>query len=278
VAWEFNVHMDSIVSFIPDRFRSAAPHYLAGRLAYSPRLIERLVQLCELEPGHRVLDLGCGPAPLAVALAPFAGEVVAIDPAPEMLQEAAANAAAARVDIDLRQGSSYELGPDLGTFRLVVMGRSFHWMDRVQTIARLDSLIESGGAMALCGSRTADLPENEWKPAYEAILERFTRADSERARRKSPGWLRDETLLLDSAFSRLERIAVLERRQTPVDRFVDRMFSMSSTTPEKLGSAALTLPDEIRSALAPFAPQGVIRETVESTALIAWRPLKLQAG
>jgi ubiquinone/menaquinone biosynthesis C-methylase UbiE len=186
--------MDSIVSFIPDRFRSAAPHYLAGRLAYSPRLIERLVQLCGIERGHRILDLGCGPAPLAVALAPFAGEVVAIDPAPEMLQEAAGNAAAVGVRIDLRQGSSYELGPDLGLFRLVVMGRSFHWMDRPQTLGQLDRLIEAGGAIALCGGRTADLPENEWKPTYDAIIERFTRPDSERAKRKSPGWVRDETI------------------------------------------------------------------------------------
>jgi hypothetical protein len=175
------------------------------------------------------------------------------------------------VRIDLRQGSSYDLGPDLGLFRLVVMGRSFHWMDRLQTLGQLDRLIEAGGAIALCTSRTADLPENEWKPAYDAILERFARSDSERAKRKSPGWVRDETLLLDSAFRRLERVVILERRQIPIDRFIDRIFSMSSTTPEKLGGAAMTLPDEIRSALAPFAPQGVIREAVESIALVAWR-------
>ena len=46
-------------------------------------------------------------------------------------------------------GSSYDLDPALGHFHLVVMGRSFHWMDRVDTLERLDRLIEPAGAVAL---------------------------------------------------------------------------------------------------------------------------------
>jgi len=65
------------------RFRSAAQYYLAGRPFYSSLLIRRVVGL---NATHRVLDLGCGPGQLAAAFGPFVGEVIALDPEPEMLE------------------------------------------------------------------------------------------------------------------------------------------------------------------------------------------------
>ena len=54
---------------------------------------------------------------------------MAIDPSPEMLAEARLLAGQA-ANIRFVAGSSYDLDPALGHFHLVVMGRSFHWMDR----------------------------------------------------------------------------------------------------------------------------------------------------
>ena len=76
--------------FQPRRFRTAAQHYLAGRPAYAPRLIRHVARFTGLAPEHRVLDLGCGPGMLAGAFAPLAGEVIAMDPEPEMLRIAEA--------------------------------------------------------------------------------------------------------------------------------------------------------------------------------------------
>ena len=55
--------------FQPRRFRSAAPHYLAGRPPYAPRLIRHVAHFTGLAPDARVLDLGCGPGMLAGAFA-----------------------------------------------------------------------------------------------------------------------------------------------------------------------------------------------------------------
>ena len=134
--------------FEPDRFRSAAEFYERGRAAYAPALIRRVVDVCSLEPRHRLLDLGCGTGPLARAFSPFVGEVVAVDPSREMLAAARPLAGEAR-NIAFAEGSSYDLGPAFRAFRLVVMGRSFHWMDRVDTLRRLDGMIERA-ARSLC--------------------------------------------------------------------------------------------------------------------------------
>jgi 2-polyprenyl-3-methyl-5-hydroxy-6-metoxy-1,4-benzoquinol methylase len=101
----------STIPFTPRRFRTAAAHYLQGRPAYAAGLFPRIARTCGLGPDHRVMDLGCGPGQIAMALAPFAGEVVGIDPEPEMLAVAAETAERAGVRVALQQGSSYDLGP-----------------------------------------------------------------------------------------------------------------------------------------------------------------------
>ena len=68
-------------------FRTAAAYYTRYRPGYPPELIARLAQATGVDRDARVLDLGCGPGTLAIPLAGFAGEVVAVDVEPEMLDQ-----------------------------------------------------------------------------------------------------------------------------------------------------------------------------------------------
>jgi SAM-dependent methyltransferase len=253
---------------MPHRFRSAAPHYLAGRPPYPPRLIARVAAVTGLPRTGRVLDLGCGPGQLAVAFAAFAAEILAVDPEPEMLR--LARQAAGGAPIRFLQGSSYDLGPPFGRFDLVVMGRSFHWMDRADTLRRLDGLIEPGGAVVLFGDTTPELPDNAWRPAWREVVARYRDPSYERPHR-GVDWIRHEALLLDSAFSRLDSVAAIDRRRIPVVALVDRALSQSGSTPARLGDRVAALSDEVVRALEPFARDGMITEVVETYALIATR-------
>lgn len=254
------------------RFRTAANHYLVGRPPYSPALVARVAAVCGLGREHRVLDLGCGPAQLAIAFSAFAGEVVAIDPEPEMLRIARDNVAAACVGVTVLPGSSETLGPQLAPLHLVVIGRAFHWMDRPRTLAMLDRIIAADGALALFGDDHPDLPDNAWREAYGAVLDRYAEGQRAKAFWRSPDWVRHEGVLLDSPFCRLERLAVIERRRTPVAHFVDRVLSMSSSSPERLGDRAGAMAAELTAAMDKCARDGLVTEVVESEALLAWRP------
>jgi SAM-dependent methyltransferase len=253
------------------RFHNAARHYLQGRPHYSPALIQRVVKLCSVGLTSRVLDLGCGPGPLALAFAPLVGEVIGIDPEPEMLRVAREEAARAGVSVAFREGSSRELGEDLGTFRLVAIGRAFHWMDRKETLVRLDRIVEPEGAVALFGDDHPKVPDNRWVEAFERLIDHYAAADTGRTTRRVPGWLLHEAVLLDSPFSRLERISVIERRATPIERLVDRALSLSSVSHERLGVRADDLSQEMREAMTAYAKDGLVTEVVESEALIAGR-------
>ena len=78
-----------------------------------------------------------------------------------MLRIARGGGRPAGLPIEFREGSSRDLGPDLGTFRLAVIGRAFHWMDREETLRRLDAIIEPAGAVVLFG---ADHPPGSRQP------------------------------------------------------------------------------------------------------------------
>jgi SAM-dependent methyltransferase len=249
--------------FEPDRFLSAAAHYELGRAPYAPALIRRVAEATGLGPRHRALDLGCGPGPLARAFGPFVREVVAIDPSAEMLAAARVLAAGAP-NIRFLSGSSYDLGPALGEFHLVVMGRSFHWMDRVDTLKRLDSIVEPSGAVALFHDCAPDAPANAWRKVWREIRERYESDAS--PHRGDPNWVGHEAILLDSPFAHVERFGVIERRALDVETLVQRTLSMSSTSPSRLGDRTPAMVVELRSLLA-----GVSEEVVESSALVAWR-------
>jgi SAM-dependent methyltransferase len=255
------------IPFLPNRFRAAASHYTAGRPPYPPRLIERVALLTGFDRTRRVLDLGCGPGQLARAFATRAAEVLAVDPEPEMLR--LARQGATGLPIRFLQASSYDLGPMLGRFHLAVMGRSFHWMDRPETLRRLDTLIDPGGAVVLFGDCHPDLPDNVWRPAWRAALANFR--DPEREHHRA-GWVRHEALLLDSAFNCLDVVAAIDRRHVPLAQLAERALSMSSINRGRSEEEMAAVAASVAEALAPFAVRGMITEIVESHALIATRP------
>jgi hypothetical protein len=83
------------------------------------------------------------------------------------------------------------------------------------------------------------MPSPLLRCAYPVGVERDCRRQQRYgggARRSVAGHFRHEAVLLDSAFRRLERIGIVERRWIPVERLVDRALSVSSTSPARLVS------------------------------------------
>jgi SAM-dependent methyltransferase len=261
-----------VVPFEKRRFRSAAEHYLKGRPAYAAALFARVARLTDLEMDDAVLDLGCGPGQIALGFSPYAASITGMDPEPEMLRIAASAADAAGRNIRLIEGSSFDLTPELGMFHLVTIGRAFHWMDREDTLARLDRMVEPGGAIAFFGDKHPELPQNAWRSIYNAVLDKYSVDDSARKLRKSGGFGNHEAVLLTSPFPWLERIGVIEERLTPIEHLDARLLSLSSVSRDKIGARADEMIAEFRTAMAPYVVDGAVGEVVEGQALIAHRP------
>ncbi|HEY1333604.1 MAG TPA: methyltransferase domain-containing protein [Myxococcaceae bacterium] len=253
------------------RFRTAAMFYAVGRPLYPKRFVANVAEAAGLTRKDRILDLGTGPGVLALVFAPYVGSVLALDPEPEMLRMAREAVAFAEVQVEVREGSSETLGPELGTFRAVTMGRSFHWMDRLPTLARLDRIIEPRGSILLFNDELAEVPENAALQAWRKVVERYSADDRVRMERKAPEWQNHEAVLRASPFSRLEWIRERHRSSSSLQTLRFRALSMSATSEERLGHArAEAMLAEIQAALEPFGDE--LTETYDWTAIVARRP------
>jgi len=260
-----------MVRFEPRRFRSTVPYYARYRVPYPDRLIEFVARHCGLERGDRVLDLGCGPGPLAVAFARLGAAVTAMDPEPEMLAAAKERAQETGVTLTLLEGSSYDLGPALGRFRLVTMGRSFHWMDREETLSALDGLIEPGGAVVLFSDRRIEGAGANWRQLLGRLRREFAPARAAERHRRRTELEAHEAVLLRSVFPRLERHSVISRRMLSPDEIVGRVYSLSDTSPEALGDRQPAFEKKLRAGLARLSRKHELSEILEVNALIARR-------
>jgi SAM-dependent methyltransferase len=255
--------------FAVRRFQSAAAHYCAGRAPYPAALITRTAELLKLERRDRIMDLGCGPAPSPSPL--FCSQVLALDPEPAML-DLACRATKDVANVQVVQGRSEDLGPQLGLFRAAVIGRAFHWMDRHETLRRFESLLQPGGAVVLFGDERPTVPENTWLKDYKAVLEPYSIGDEDGRRRRSNGFVPHVSVLLDSTFNCLERISVIARHELSVEGIIARALSQSSTSRARLGARADETVEELRARAKTWSPNGLLTEVLISSALIARRP------
>lgn len=256
----------------PRRFRANVPYYGRYRLPYPAALIDRIASCAGLKVGDRVLDLGAGPGLLAIPFARAGMAVTAVDPEPDMLFELRREADSAGLSVDARQGSSFDMPRGIGPFRLVTIGRAFHWMDRAATIEELNALICEGGTIALVHDDHPATAENTWRTALRDLADRFGRAEAPHVRAsRAAGYRTHESVLLDSPFSRLERVGVIIRRALTADDIVGLAFSLSVLSLERLGPRTNAFEAELRGELARLSPDGRFTEIAELSALIARR-------
>jgi len=264
-------HQNKPLPNAPRRFQSTVDFYERYRLTYPDRLIARVAGLSGLKPGDPVLDLGAGTGMLAVGFAKLGMTVTAMDPEPEMLAVCKDTARTAGVSVSLRQGSSYDLEPGMGPFRLVTMGRSFHWMDRTATIAMLERIVTPDGGLALFHDAHPPVAENAWFKVMRQVQDRFGRGDEPHIKERHGGHHRYEPYLFASQFTRLDGLSVTIRQALTIEELVGRAFSMSTSSPEKLGERADAFAAELSAALRELSPDGTFVEVAELVALLARR-------
>ena len=140
-------HYDQVVSLLT-----------LGRRA---RLRKMTIALARIQPGDRVLEVGCGTGDVAIAACAPAGprgSVSGIDAGPEMIAVARAKAARVRVTVDFRVEPIEALTYADATFDLVLSSLMMHHLPddlKRQGLAEIARVLKPGGRLLIVDVKRA---------------------------------------------------------------------------------------------------------------------------
>jgi len=245
------------------RFDSTVPFYARYREPYPASFFREVARREGLQGAERLIDIGCGPASLAIGFAPYVRSCVGVDVETEMLEAARVEAARAGVHVHLIQARIEDLPADIGLFEAVTIGRALHWFDREEAVAVLERIVDANGWIAICGTR-ADSAASQGEIGRFDDIRRAWSADSDEGRYR----IDIEDWFLGSRFRKVEQIEVTETHEVTIPDLIGRALSLSTTSPEVLGDRRPAFEAAMREGLEPLSVSGVFDEQITAIATI----------
>jgi SAM-dependent methyltransferase len=260
-------------------YAGAGWYYAAYRERVSGEFMAMLAERLGWTRDHRVLDLGAGPGQLSFLVAPLVGEVVAVEPEPDMVAEGERRARAGGIDnVTFVAASSADLArlrQSLGSFRAVLMGQSFHWMvDKDRVLLDLSAIVQPAeGAVAFVSPLRVATPD-ALQRAQDIVNEILKRHLEGVPPGPHPQGRHDpfEQILARSPFPRLERIERVY--DAPVSLTVESLLGFTyslSHVLARLGDRRAAFERDVRAKLGDLDLMDQVVVTRRDEALIGRR-------
>jgi SAM-dependent methyltransferase len=138
-------------------FDQVAATYAAARPDYPEALIDDVLADAGLQPGERILEIGCGSGQATKSFARRGCAIVAIDPGAALLREARESLAAFPA-VELVEAGFEAWPAKEGAFRLVVAAQAWHWVSPELRFAKAAQVLSPGGSLAVFGNVPVGLP------------------------------------------------------------------------------------------------------------------------
>jgi SAM-dependent methyltransferase len=155
-------------------FDSAADLYEAARPLYPAELFDDLIELAELKPGDRLLEIGCATGKATRVLLERGFPVVCVEMGAQLGERARHNLTGLPVEIHVVPFEAWEGEPE--EFDLVYAATAWHWVDPAIRYRNAHELLRPRGHLAFWSARHA-FPEgfdpffSEIQDVYDAIGE-----------------------------------------------------------------------------------------------------------
>lgn len=267
--------MSSTKNFIHrNLFKNAALYYARYRLPYPPKFFKVVKDDLCLNGGGRLLDLGCGTGQLAIPLAKYFEEVIAMDPDPEMLRVGKIQAKKVGVrNIKWVLGADRDVTTKMGIFHLVTMGSSFHWMNQPVLLRILDKVIDPRGGIVI----STNVGVNVWNPHYpwQETVKSVIQKHLGEKRRAGSGYYnkeaRFETVLRRSAFKKWKKLRIPQEITWDIRHILGYLYSTSFCSRRFLGNKIKAFEYDMKKNLLRINPIGKFKAKSFLEAMFVWR-------
>jgi SAM-dependent methyltransferase len=266
-------------------YQGSARYYADGRLPYPQAMADALQSALALDGHGRLLDVGCGPGPVALLLAPLFEHVVGIDADAGMIEEATRTADRRGVrNAQWSRMRAEDLPAGLGAFRVATVAQSFHWMQR-RRVARAvaDMLAPVGGAWVHVHATThrGDEPDDplsapapprdEIRQLVHRYLGPVRRAGQSLLPAGTPS--DEEDVMVAEGYTACGRVVVPRHElfDRSEDEIVASVYSLSWAAPHLFGRRLPEFETELRRTLRATSPEGRFCERARDIELVIWR-------
>jgi SAM-dependent methyltransferase len=234
------------------------------RPPYPDALIGRLLELIPVR--GRVLDLGCGLGKLALALAPHVEEVIAVDRSAAMLRLAQALDAGDHPNVRWMHDRAEALDLD-APFDLAGAGAAIHWIDPAVLFPKLARWLAPGACLAIVeGDAPTAAP---WIEAYHAVIHGWVE-------RLGARWNDEAYQARATAHEAWIDVHGRETFAREVHHRIDDLIvaehSRATWARRRMGALAEAFDADLRSALTPWATDGVVSYLMETR--LVWGDLR----
>jgi len=127
-------------------FDTAADLYEVARPSYPDELFDELVEIAHLEPGDRLLELGCAAGNATRPMLERGFSIVCVERGSRLAERARRALAGLPVEVHVARFEDWDGEPD--AFELVYAATAWHWLDPLVRYRKAHRLLRPGGHLA----------------------------------------------------------------------------------------------------------------------------------
>ena len=148
----------------------------------------------------------------------------------------------------------------MGKFRLVAIGRAFHWMNKELVMKNAAGMLEDGGGIAIITSPSEWSSSEAWKRDLIKVVKRHLGPK----RLAGTGTYKSRKKSFESAlsvhFRKIQRYRIERENKFTVDEIIGRLYSTSFASPRLFGKSRKKFETDVRKTLLRRSPEGVLTE------------------
>jgi len=258
--------------FNKELFKGTHKYYAKYRPGIPEEVINIIIRHFDIKPSDRILDIGCGTGQVALAMEGKCGEMVCIDPDPEMLKQAKKATKNCKMKVawfNSDSGDLEKIKEEVGIFKLAMICRAFHWMDQKKVLEDLNNLITEDGGIAIFGDGSFWTGNEKWQETTKNIIQKYLGekrcAGKGKFREHEELW---EDILARSMFKYVNTHNVPIVRNWNIESIIGYLFSTSFAASHLFGDQLDKFKKEIKTTLLTLNSEGVFQENAAWTIIL----------